>query len=415
MNILIVSQYFYPENFRINDFAEGFVEKGHKVSVLTGTPNYPKGKFYKGYGIFRKNREIYKNIIIYRSPIIPRGSSSSLGLVFNYISFVIGGIFRALFLLKNEYDLIFVFQGSPVTMALPAIFIKKIKKIPICIWVVDLWPESVVSGSNLTSDLIPNLLLPIVKYIYKSCDLIWVSSKGFINSITQKGIDPTKVSFFPQWAEPVFRPLKYKKYLLGTIPEESFKVMFAGNIGEAQDFPSILEAAKLLREYSNIHWVILGRGRKENWVREKIDEFNLENNFHLLGGYPLEKMPEYYSHADCMLFSLKREYIFSITIPAKVQSYMACKKPIVAMIDGEAKNVIDSTSSGLSCASENPKLLAENILTLSKMSKSDLNEISINSLNAYREYFDRDMLLKKAEGAFKKLMNQKIMIDGLKS
>jgi len=408
MKILIVTQYFHPENFRINDFAEGFVEKGHEVYVLTGTPNYPKGKFYKGYGIFRKNREFYKNIKIYRSPIIPRGSGSSIMLVLNYISFVIGGSFRALFLIKKEIDLIFVFQGSPVTIALPAIFIKKIKKIPICVWVVDLWPESVISASNLKSELIPNLLLPIVKYIYKSCDLIWVSSKGFINSITQKGINPRKVSFFPQWAEPVFKSVKYKNYLFNKIPEESFKIMFAGNIGEAQDFPSILEAAKLLQEYSNIHWVILGGGRKEKWVRKRIDELNLESNFHLLGSYPLEKMPEFYSQANCMLLSLKREYIFSITIPAKVQSYMACKKPIIAMIDGEAKKLIDSTNSGLSCPSGSPKLLAENILNLSKMSKNELNEISMNSFNAYKKYFDRDMLLRKAEKSFKKLINEKV-------
>ena len=403
MNILIITQYFHPENFRINDFAQEFQSREHKVTILTGTPNYPGGDYYEGYGVFKKNRETYEGIEIFRSPLIPRGSGSSVRLALNYISFIFGSIFTSFFLLNKKFDIIFVFEPSPITVCLPAIFIKKIKNIPICFWVLDLWPESVVSAGNLKTGIIPKILNPLVKFIYTNSDKILVSSRGFINSIVEKGINKIKVDYFPQWAEPIFKPLKPEGILLSSISTNDFVVMFAGNIGEAQDFPSILEAAKLLREYSNIHWVILGGGRKEKWVRERVDEFNLGSNFHLLGSYPLEKMPEFYSHADCMLFSLKKEYIFSITIPAKVQTYLACAKPVVAMIDGEAAKIIDDSKAGISCPSESPEILSKNIKHLSLMKKNDLNKLGENALAYYNKEFERDMLIDEMEKLFIKM------------
>ena len=307
MNILIVTPYFYPENFRINDFALEFNKRGHNISVLTAVPDYPKGEFYEGYGIFKKNRENYNGIKIFRSPHIPRGSGSNIRLALNYTSFVVGAIFTSFFMLKNKYDIIFVFEPSPITIGIPAIFIKKIKNIPLCFWVLDLWPESVVSAGNIKTSVIPKILNPIVKFIYENSDKILVSSKGFINSIEDKGVNRDKIEFFPQWAEPIFRPLRSNKYLLKGVPENSFKIMFAGNIGEAQDFSSILETATLLKNDESIQWIILGGGRREAWVRSKIKEFQLEDSFHLLGSYPLEKMPAFFSNADTMLFSLKNE------------------------------------------------------------------------------------------------------------
>ena len=176
--------------------------------------------------------------------------------------------------------------------------------------------------------------------------------------------------------------------------------MFAGNIGEAQDFPSIIEAAIILKAKKNIHWVILGGGRKEDWVKAEIKKNKLENCFHIMGSYPLEKMPEFYAQADCMLFSLKKEYIFSITIPAKVQTYLACAKPIVAMIDGEAAKLIDDAQAGLTCPSERPELLAENITRLSTFGKNELDKLGQNALNYYNNEFERTMLMDRMESIF---------------
>jgi colanic acid biosynthesis glycosyl transferase WcaI len=403
LNILIVSQYFYPENFRINDFAQEFQSREHNVTVLTGIPNYPGGEFFDGYGMFKKNREIYKDIKIFRSPLVARGSASPIRLALNYISFIIGGIFTSLFLLNKKVDIIFVFEPSPITVCIPAIFIKKIKRVPICFWVLDLWPESVVSAGNLKTRIIPSLINPLVKFIYKYSDKILVSSRGFVNSISDKGINKNKIEFFPQWAESIFKPIKHEVYLLDKVPKKSFKVMFAGNIGEAQDFPSIIETARLLKDNLKIQWVILGGGRKEEWVKSKIKEYKLEKTFHLLGSFPLEMMPAYYSQADCMLFSLKKEYIFSITIPAKVQTYLACAKPIVAMVDGEAASLIDEADAGLTCPSESPQLLATNIKSLSLLNNKELEVLGSNSLLYYKKEFERTMLMDRMENIFNKM------------
>ena len=401
MNILIVTPHFYPENFRINDFAEAFTKRGHEISVLTGVPDYPEGKFYDGYGLFKKNREIYNGIKIYRAPLIPRGSGSNIRLALNYISFIFGALFTSLFMMKNEFDIVFVFEPSPITVGIPAIFIKKIKKIPLCFWVLDLWPESVVSAGNLKSSFIPRILNPIVRYIYKHSDRILVSSNGFMNSIVDKGISKDKIEFFPQWAEPIFKPMKSNKFLLTGVPEKSFKIMFAGNIGEAQDFPSIIEAARQLRHNQDIQWVVLGGGRREEWVKSKIKEYELENSFHLLGSFPLEKMPEFYANADAMLFSLKDEYIFSITIPAKVQSYLACGKPILAMVNGEGGKVVVDAKAGFSCAAESPHELVQKILKMKTMREKDLSEMGENARIYYNDNFERSYLFDKAENIFR--------------
>ena len=405
MKILIVTPYFHPENFRINDFAHGFRDKGHNISVLTPIPNYPDGKYFNGYGLYRKTRENIDGIHVFRSPLIPRGSGSNLMLGLSWISSIFGNVFTSIFLLKYKFDLIFVFGPSPFTICLPAIFIKKIKKIPIIFWVLDLWPESVISAGNLNSGIIPKMLDPIVKFIYTHSDSILVSSKGFINTIVEKGIKRNKIQFFPQWAEPVFRPISTSDKKLPDIPKNSFVIMFAGNIGESQDFDSIIKAAYKLSEHKTIHWVILGSGRKESWVKNEINKLNIEDIFHLMGRYPLEDMPEYYSLADVMLISLKSEYIFSLTIPAKLQSYLSCGKPILAMLDGEAPKIIEEANAGLVCNSGNADQLAINILKMSTMKKHNISQMSKNSLNLYNRMFSREKLLNQAEQIFYKMVN----------
>ena len=379
----------------------GFQQKGHEITVLTAIPDYPEGKFYDGYGFFKKNREIYNGIKIYRAPLIPRGSGSNIRLALNYISFVIGGIFTSLFIMKNAFDIVFVYEPSPITVGIPAIFIKKIKKIPLCFWVLDLWPESVLSASNLSkSSIVSKILNPVVKFIYKHSDKILVSSKGFINSVENKGVRRDKIEYFPQWAEPIFKPIKSNKSLLTGVPEKSFKIMFAGNIGEAQDFPSIMKAARQLRNNEDIQWIVLGRGRREKWVKSKIKEYELENSFHLLGSFPLEMMPEFYDNADAMLFSLKDEYIFSITIPGKVQSYLACGKPILAMVNGEGAQVVIDANAGLTCNAESPEDLVKNILKIKNMDAEEILEMELNARKYYENNFERSFLFDKVEKIF---------------
>jgi len=401
LNILIVTQYFWPENFKINDFALGLSKRGHKITVLTGFPNYPEGKLFEGYSMRKSSRyvEKYKHVTVMRSFLLPRGAGSGFRLLINYISFAISASVRIL-KLKDNFDLIFVYEPSPITVCIPAIILKKRKKTPIIMWVTDLWPESIRAASKINNGIIEKLLNPLVTFIYHSCNSIFVTSKGFISSIVDRKIGIDKIHYFPQWAEPIFKPIFTTKPIISEIPNNSFKIIFAGNIGEAQDFPSILKAAQLLKNNINIHWIIIGSGRKENWLKDQLALKNLENNFHMAGRYDLKKMPKIYSTADAMLLSLRDEHIFSLTIPAKLQSYMACGKPILGMVNGEVAKIIEEANAGLTCSSGDFEGLVKNVLKMSTFSDRELKKLSDNSINFYEANFNRGMLFKRAEYLF---------------
>ena len=248
--------------------------------------------------------------------------------------------------------------------------------------------------------------MPVVKYIYNQCDTILVSSRGFISSIVDKGIDKKNIQFFPQWAEPIFKPLDPANDKLADIPKNSFKIMFAGNIGKAQDFPSIIKAAELLKNQKDIHWVVLGDGYKKKWAEQEVTSLNLDENFHFLGSYPLHTMPKFYSYADAMLFSLRKEYIYSIIIPAKVQTYLACGKPVLAMVDGEASDIIKEAGAGLTCGAGNAHDLAKNILLLSKYNRKKIKAMGLSGLDYYQKNFEREMLFKRLEKIFNSLITK---------
>ncbi len=407
MKILIITQYFWPENFRINDLALALSEKGHDISILTGIPNYPEGSFFKGYGIFSKRKDNYKGIKIYRSILVSRGKSKGIRLIINYLSFAFFASMSILFMINKKFDVVFVYEPSPITVGLPAIVIKKIKKIPICFWVQDLWPESVISAGNIKSKFIIKIILLLVKYIYNNCDKILVQSKGFIQSLVDKGVYGTKLVYYPNWAENIFQAKVSKDDALLKILPKGFIILFAGNIGEAQDFSSILTAAEKIKEHKDIHWVILGNGRKKEWVEEQVQIRGLEKTFHLPGEYPVETMPFFYSKADVLLVSLKNEPIFSLTIPGKVQSYMASGKPILAMLNGEGARIIKEADAGLTCNSGDADGLAANVVKMNKMKKSTLNTFGKNSKKYYQDNFNREHLIDRIEQILQALGGEK--------
>ena len=215
-----------------------------------------------------------------------------------------------MFLSKNKYDLVFVHEPSPITVGLPAIVLKKIKKVPIAFWVMDLWPESVEIAGGIKSKFIFDKILSLVKYIYDNSDKILVTSKAFIPSITEKGIDEDKISYLPQWAESVFKSRISTTSKYQHLFPNGFKIVFAGNIGESQDFESIINAAELIKGKLNVQWIIIGGGRRKQWVKNQIKVRKLEKNFHLIGKYEIYDMPDLYSNADALLISLKKSKIF---------------------------------------------------------------------------------------------------------
>jgi len=391
MKFLIVSQYFWPEEFRINDLAIDLIKRGHDVSVITGNPNYPKGKFVKGYG-FKYSTEIYQGVKIHRVPIIARGNSSIM-LILNYLSFVFfGSIFT--YFHKEKYDKVFAVNYSPITAVLPAIVYSKKNKIKLSIWVQDLWPESIIAASNIKSENIQKWLRKLVIYIYKKADAIFVSNFGFKKSVREKGISSDKIKFMPNWAEDIFESSKALKVNRKdfNVPE-GFVVMFAGNLGEAQDFEAVLKAAELTKENKLIQWVFVGDGRKYDWIKEKVKEKELEKTITLLGRFPTESMPSFFKLADVMLVSLKDEYIFSLTVPGKIQSYMASSKPVLTMLNGAGSEVVLEADCGITASAGDYNKLAENVIKSSNISARDLEEKGDNAFKYYQKNFSKKKII----------------------
>ena len=398
MRILIVSQYFWPENFRVNDLSTGLVQRGHQVTILTGIPNYPDGKFYPGYNFFKNTRQNYCGAQVIRVPLIPRGKGNNFNLVFNYLSFVIFGTLLVPFVCRQKYDAIFVYGISPILMAIPAIFLKKIRKIPVVLYVLDLWPETISAVGAIKSPLFLNVVKKIVYFIYKHSDQILVSSPGFVGRIKEMGIDGLKIKYWPQWAEDNYKVVAVKENLAESREMPSgFRIMFAGNIGAAQGFKTIIEAAEKLKNHNDIHWVIIGDGRMKPWVEEQIRLRRLENTVHLLGRRPVSTMSSYFALADVLLVSLKRDPIFALTLPAKIQSYMACGRPILACLDGEGARVIQESGAGFFCPAEDYELLSGCVLKMFNLTDAERKETGLRGRAYFEKHFTRDILLTQFE------------------
>lgn len=396
MKILFVSQYFWPETFKGNDIAFFLASKGHDVTVLTAKPNYPMGKLYTGYSFLGKNEEIIQGVSVIRTPIIPRGKGNGLSLILNYFSFVFFSYFAVHFRLKKHYDVVFVQQLSPVTVALPGIWAKRKFNCPMYLWVLDLWPESLLAASSITNVLLLNLLNKTVNFIYNSSDKILISSKFFESAILPRIKDKQKeIIYFPNWAEEVFtKQFDTNNTDLPDLPD-GFNIMFAGNVGEAQDFNSLVDAAKLSKDI-NVNWIIVGDGRKMSWLQKEIKKNSLEK-VKILGRYPIEQMPYFFSKANAMIVSLKDEPVFSLTVPAKIQAYMASSKIILGMLNGEGRELINNSGGGIAVPAGNYSALVESIKKLIKSNPETLREKESKSKQYYLENFDRKKLLDKLE------------------
>jgi colanic acid biosynthesis glycosyl transferase WcaI len=408
LNVLVVSQYFWPEAFRINDLVRGLKERGHEVTVLTGKPNYPGGSFFPGYGFLRPIREGYEGVKVLRVPLIPRRSGSGRMLTLNYMSFVLFASLLGPLLCRGRFDVIFVYAPSPITVGLPALVMKKVKNAPLMLWVQDLWPESLSAIGAVRSKQALRWVAWMVRYIYRGCDRILVTSGGFVPRVEAMGAAPEKVRYWPQWAEALYEPVEVEP----DAPEreempDGFRVVFAGNVGVPQSFETILTAAEKLRGYSGIRWVVIGDGRRRRWVEDRVRELGLEGRVHLLGRRPPESMPRYFALADALLVTLKRGPILSLTVPGKVQSYLACNRPVVAALDGEGARVVEESGAGLTAPAEDASSLAGAVLRLYETSPEEREKMGGRGRAYFEEHFEREKLLDSLEAWMRELVGGK--------
>lgn len=393
--ILFVCQYFYPETFRGNDIAFHLAEIGHDVHVVTGTPNYPMGKFYPGYGVFGKRHEVINGVRVTRLPIVPRGVDNKVMLMLNYFSFlVVGCLYMLWHAIFNKYDLVFCQQLSPVMMSMPAVLYKKIRKVPLYTWVLDLWPESLTAAGGINNKHVLGFFDWFVKKEYKHSDKILTSSRSFDQSILAYGDYKDKIVYFPQWSDGVSN--SSVEFDLPKIPE-GFVVMFAGAVGEAHGMECNMQAALLTKVYKDIHWVIVGDGRKLEWVQKFVKANGLEETVHTLGRFPSETMPLFFDKADVMLVSLTDSPLFNLYAPAKISSYMASGKPIIACLNGEGGEVVKQAAGGWRINAGDAKGLANLVIELSKIDKRILTEKGSNGRKYYNEYFEKEKCLRKLD------------------
>lgn len=389
MKILIISQYFYPETFRVNTLAAELVKRGHEVSVLTGYPQYPQGKIYDGYGFDKPYEKEWNGVKIERIKMRPRGKTP-LGLLMNCYTFVSEGK-RWVKKCNEKFDAVYVFEVSPVTVGLPAVVYKEKFGTPIYFNVQDLWPENVEIVLAIHNKLIIGAINKIVDKIYAASDRILCSSNSFVENIANRGVSRDKLVFLPQFCtepnfEGVTKPDCYS--------EEHFNIVFTGNIGEAQGLDLLVDAAVKLKD-TNVCWYLVGDGRAKERLGKRVAEADLESIVTFIGKVSEKEANRYIHYADCAYLSFKKNKLFDMTLPAKLQSYMACGTPILAAAGGESARVVNEADCGFVCEQDADKLaecVRNEVLTSATTKK-----MRENARKYFDDHFTMDLVISELE------------------
>lgn len=393
MKILVVTQYFYPETFRVNTLVTELVNRGHEVTVLTGYPQYPQGKIYDGYGFNKPYDKVWNGARIERIKMHPRGKTP-LGLLLNCYTFVYQGT-KWVKRCSERYDAVYVFEVSPVTVGLPAVAYKKKFGSPIYFNVQDLWPENVEIVLGIHNKLIISAIKKIVDKIYSASDKILCSSNSFVENIANRGVSRDKLAFWPQFCmEPnlsqIVKPECYS--------DEYFNIVFTGNIGEAQGLDLLVDAAERLKD-TKVRWFLVGDGRASEKLQKRVTEKNLSNIVTFVGKVSEAEANRYIHFADCAYLSFKKNQLFDMTLPAKLQSYMACGTPILAAAGGESARIVNEAQCGFICEQDADKLA--NTVRNDVMQSNKLDRMRLNAKHYFDEHFAMNLVVDQLEEMMK--------------
>lgn len=396
MKILIVTQYFYPENFKSNDMAFELAKRGHEVSVLCGIPNYPEGVYYKGYGLLHKRIETIEGVKIYRCFQSARGrKAKGAFLSLNYLTFAFFGTLWAIWLsIFKKYDCVIVHEPSPITQAVPAVLIKKIQKIPFYIWVLDIWPDAMSSGGGIKNKRILSSMAKLVKWIYRNSAKILISSKGFKDLILKQGKEfESKLVYFPNWSDDVLaQPLQ-------PVPDlpNGYRIMMAGNLGSAQTIKAVMGATLLLKDEKDIKWIFVGDGSEKSYIDDFVAKHHLEDTVFAIGRFPANCMGSFYRQADAMLITLRAKFPhIRAVVPARLQNYLSSGNPIIGMADGGVADTIKEAECGICVSAEDYKALSNEILKIFKK-KQDFAQLGKNGREYFLKHFTKEHCIDNLE------------------
>jgi len=398
--ILIVSQYFYPENFKANDIAFELVKRGYRVDVLTGIPNYPNGRFFKGYGVFTRRRERINGVNVYRAFQCPRGKNNKLMMVLNYLSFPFFASLYVLFYFAwKKYDLIFVQQLSPIFVVFPAILLKKLRHIPLYLWVLDIWPDALQSAAAIHNEKILNAVGRFVEWTYSNCTTILISSKRFIDLVEPLNKNHTKIVYFPNWSDD-FLALT-DKYPIPELPD-GFRIMIAGNLGKSQNLEAVTEVMLGLKDRPEVTWVFVGGGSQKDWLGHFIKANGLDDCAVCLGQYPFEAMPSFFKEANAMLVTLRTGFPhLEAVVPARLQSYMSAGRPVLAMIGCGGADIIEESKCGFAVSASDSAALIKTIKDKVLTDKDAFEKMGQNGRIFFEENYRMDMCIDNLENIIK--------------
>ena len=386
MNILFISQYFYPEPFSNNEIAQALVKRGHDVEVVCCVPNYPEGIFYEGYSNSSRRLEKWNGIRILRARTKARGKGP-FSLLLNYLTYPITALAMVAKNGSMRYSISFTSMPSPIFQCIVALVLKKFRGVPAVYWVQDIWPESLINTVGLKNRLVKSLLTKFCSYLYSRADLILIQSEAFRPRLENMGVSSARIDFFPNTAPDEFVPLEKSDAdpaILSLLPETTLRLMFAGNVGESQNLDLIVEAAAKLRRHHSIQWVIVGNGRDLERIQQRVTSAGVDGLIKLVGRHPTSKMPDFYALADAMIISLKDTEIFRLTVPYKLQTYMGAGKPVIGSISGETKRIIEQANMGYCAEAEDLEGFCESVRQFALLSTEQRKSLSLNA----RSYFD---------------------------
>lgn len=374
------------------------------MDAICCVPNYPAGVFFSGYSNQVRRSEVWEGVNIFRVRTVPRGSKS-WQLLLNYLFYPFAAIWTFLTCARTQYSVSLVSMPSPLSQAFAGVYLKYVRGVPLVYWVQDIWPESAVYTLDIKSPFLIRPLSWICGWLYRRADLILVQSEAFPDMITRFRVPLDRISTFPNTAPESYQPLPRgtPPEPIRDLPSTKFRVMFAGNIGESQDFDTLLDAAKIVRKHKEIQFIIVGSGRDLERVQKRVEQEGLQDCVFFLGRHPEEEMPNYFSQADVMLVSLKDNPIFSLTVPYKLQCYLACGKPVIASLKGEGARILNLANAGISVDPEQPQALSDAILKLSNMSKHHLTTLGFNGRSYFNEIYNKQIVFGKLERDLKSI------------
>jgi len=389
--ILLVTQYFWPESFIINDLVKTLVSQGHTVEVLTGKPNYPDGKVFEGYTADGCMDESFDDAVtVHRVPLYPRGQGGAKNLLRNYFSFVFNGLKYFHRAVKGKsFNVIFVFAPSPITQVIPAIYLKLKMKAHLAVWVQDLWPESLKATGFIRNPLLLSAVGVLVRCLYAFTDTLLIQSRAFHEPISRYARSE-KIVYYPNSYQGTPHQIGAETQIPQAVLDmmaKHFCLVFAGNLGTAQSLDTLVQAAEKLQHLPEVKLVVVGSGSMEKWLKHQVISKGLDNLVPV-GRFPATEMPQFFSRADGLLVTLKKEEIFAYTIPSKIQAYLAAGRPIIAALDGEGAKVVVEANAGLTCPAEDYQGLAQRIEQLYKMPVSERDKLGVAGRAHYLEYFE---------------------------